>query len=54
MALLCCSFNLAEVFSLLLLSVVPSIENFTLHKLSFASFLLFSALFIGTSYYLLR
>ena len=52
MALLSCSFNLAEIFSLLLLSVVPSVEDFALHKLSFGSFLLFSALFIASSYYL--
>ena len=54
LALLSCTANLAEIFSLLLLSVVPSMEDYALHKLSFASFLLFSGLFIATSYYLLR
>merc|ERR1719468_387169 len=52
--LICCSFNVAEVFSLLLLSIVPSIEDFTLHKLSFASFLIFSGLYLASSYYMLR
>ena len=33
-----------QVFSLLLLSIVPSIEDFALHKLAFGSFLFFSAL----------
>ena len=54
LALLASTANLAEIFSLLLLSVVPSMEDYALHKLSFASFLLFSGLFIATSYYLLR
>ena len=53
-AVLSCTANLAEIFSLLLLSVVPSMEDHALHKISFASFLLFSGLFIATSYYLLR
>ena len=51
-ALLCCALNLAEILALLLLSVVPSVEDFHLHKLSFGCFLLFSALFIASSYYL--
>ena len=51
---MCCFFNVVEIFSLLLLSIVPSVEDFHLHKLSFVSFLLFSALFIGSSYYLQR
>ena len=54
LALISCSSNLVEVFSLLVLSVVPSVEDYALHKLSFASFLLFSAIFIASSYYLLR
>ena len=54
LTLLCCSCNIAEIFSLLLLSVVPSAEDFFLHKLSFTLFLLFSVLFMGTSYYLFR
>ncbi|XP_023339380.1 post-GPI attachment to proteins factor 2 [Eurytemora carolleeae] len=54
MALLSCTFNVAEVFSLLLLSLVPSIEDFSLHKLSFSSFLFFSVGYISSSYYLLR
>ena len=54
LTLLSCSFNIAEIFSLLLLSEVPSSEDFFLHKLSFACFLLFSLLFMFTSYYLLR
>ena len=53
-ALLCCALNLAEILALLLLSVVPSVEDFHLHKLSFGCFLLFSALFIASSYYLHR
>jgi len=52
--LVCCSCNVAEVFSLLLLSIVPSIEDFGLHKLSFASFLFFSAAYIASSYVLLK
>ena len=54
LAFISCSSNLVEVFSLLVLSVVPSVEDYALHKLSFASFLLFSAIFIASSYYLLR
>lgn len=54
LALISCTANMAEIFSLLVLSVVPSVEDYALHKLCFSSFLLFSALFIGTSYYLLR
>lgn len=54
LALVSCALNIAEVFSLLLLSVVPSVEDFYLHKLSFGSFLFFSALFISTNYYLFR
>ena len=53
-ALLCCALNLAEILALLLLSIVPSVEDFHLHKLSFGCFLLFSALFIASSYYLHR
>ena len=54
LALLTCTLNVAEVFSLLLLSVVPSVEDFTLHKLCFGSFLFFSAFFIASSFYLFR
>ena len=53
-ATISCTANMAEIFSLLVLSVVPSVEDYALHKLCFSSFLLFSAIFIGTSYYLLR
>jgi len=52
MVLFTCVLNVAEVFSLLLLSVVPSVEDFTLHKLCFGSFLFFSAFFIASSFYL--
>jgi len=52
LALFTCTLNVAEVFSLLLLSVVPSVEDFTLHKLCFGSFLFFSAFFISSSVYL--
>jgi len=52
LALFTCTLNVAEVFSLLLLSVVPSVEDFTLHKLCFGSFLFFSAFFIASSFYL--
>lgn len=52
MTLLSCTVSVAEVFSLLLLSIVPSIEDFALHKLAFGSFLFFSALYVATSYYL--
>ena len=54
LALFTCTLNVAEVFSLLLLSVVPSVEDFTLHKLCFGSFLFFSAFFISSSVYLFR
>ena len=54
LALFTCTLNVAEVFSLLLLSVVPSVEDFTLHKLCFGSFLFFSAFFIASSFYLFR
>ena len=50
LVLLCCTVNVAEVFSLLLLSIVPSIEDFALHKLAFGSFLFFSAVYVATSY----
>ena len=53
-ALASCTLHVAEIFSLLLLSLVPSIEDFALHKLSFGSFLLFSALYLAASYTLLR
>jgi hypothetical protein len=53
-ALVACTVNVAEIFSLLLLSLVPSIEDFALHKLSFGSFLFFSALYLACSYSLLR
>jgi hypothetical protein len=53
-ALVTCTVHVAEIFSLLLLSLVPSIEDFALHKLSFGSFLFFSALYLAASYNLLR
>jgi len=52
MLLLCSSFNIAEIFSLLLLSLVPSKDDFGLHKFGFGSFLLFSAAYISSSYVL--
>ena len=53
-ALIACTVHVAEIFSLLLLSLVPSIEDFALHKLSFGSFLFFSAIYLAASYSLLR
>jgi len=51
-ALLSSVLNLGEVFSLLLLSVVPSVEDFFLHIFCFGMFLFFSGAYLCTSYYL--
>lgn len=52
LALFSCTLNVAEVFSLVFLSLVPSIEDFALHKIAFGFFLAFSSLHLLCSYYL--
>jgi len=52
LALFTCMLNMAEVFSLLLLSVVPSTEDYSLHTFCFGLFLFFSAVYLAFSYYL--
>ena len=54
LALFTCTLNVAEVFSLLLLSVVPSVEDYTLHTFCFGLFLFFSAIYLAFSFYLFR
>jgi len=54
LALFTCVLNVAEVFSLLLLSVVPSTEDYFLHTFCFGLFLFFSAMYLAFSYYLFR
>ena len=54
LALFTCMLNMAEVFSLLLLSVVPSTEDYSLHTFCFGLFLFFSAVYLAFSYYLFR
>jgi len=52
LALFTCMLNMAEVFSLLLLSVVPSTEDYSLHTFCFGLFLFFSAVYLAFSFYL--
>ena len=54
LALFTCLLNVAEVFSLLLLSVVPSTEDYSLHTFCFGLFLFFSASYLAFSFYLFR
>ena len=49
-----CGANILELFSLLLLSLVSSEENFKIHKLAFGLFLASSGLYFIATYYLYR
>ena len=54
LVLFSCLLNIAEVLSLLLLSVVSSIEDYSLHTFCFGLFLFFSGAYMAVSYYLFR